>query len=256
MSLQVQRLSKRFGGLAAVDEVSFDALSGAVTAVIGPNGAGKTTVLNLVSGVFASDGGSVFLDGVEISLQPAWQRARHGLARTFQTPQLFEGMTVLETVMIGAHMQAKAGLLSVLARLPKVRKEEESLRLRAEEALDYIGISPTQWQRIALELPYGLQRKVEIARAVAMQATTFLLDEPAAGLNGSETSALSDLFLKLRADGKCVILIEHNMEMVMRISDHVVVMNFGQKIAEGGPREVQANAAVVEAYLGVEEEEC
>jgi ABC-type branched-subunit amino acid transport system ATPase component len=130
------------------------------------------------------------------------------------------------------------------------------MRLRAEEALDYIGISPTQWQRIALELPYGLQRKVEIARAVAMQATTFLLDEPAAGLNGSETSALSDLFLKLRADGKCVILIEHNMEMVMRISDHVVVMNFGRKIAEGRPYEVQANAAVVEAYLGVEEEEC
>lgn len=256
MSLQIQGLRKRFGGLAAVDDVSFDAPSGAVTAVIGPNGAGKTTVLNLVSGVFASDGGSVLLDGVEIASLPAWQRARRGLARTFQTPQLFEGMTVLETVMIGAHMQARSGLLSVLAGLPGVRKEEDALRARAEDALDYIGIAAAQRQRIALELPYGLQRRVEIARAVAMEATTFLLDEPAAGLNGSETSELSELFLRLRADGKCVILIEHDMDMVMKISDHVVVMNFGRKIAQGRPHEVQANAAVVEAYLGVEDEEC
>lgn len=252
MSLVIDNITKRFGGIAAVDGVSFLATAGRITALIGPNGAGKTSVLNLVSGVSFADSGRIELNGEDISGKPAWVRARKGLARTFQTPQLFEGMTVLETVMVGCHGRARSGLLSVLARTPTVEREEGMLRNEAERALDYAGVPSTLWCRIAAELAYGIQRRIEIARAVAMNATTFLLDEPAAGLNHSETHELSDLLLRLKSDGKCMLLIEHDMDMVMSISDHLVAMNFGRKIAEGNAREVQTHPDVLEAYLGVE----
>ncbi len=252
MSLVIDNITKRFGGIAAVDGVSFQATAGRITALIGPNGAGKTSILNLISGVAFADSGRVELNGEDISGRPAWVRARKGLARTFQTPQLFEGMTVLETVMVGCHGRARSGLFSVLARTPSVEREEEMLRKEAERALDYAGVPAMLWHRIAAELAYGIQRRIEIARAVAMSATTFLLDEPAAGLNHSETHELSDLLLRLKADGKCLLLIEHDMDMVMSISDHLVAMNFGRKIAEGDSREIQTHPDVLEAYLGVE----
>ncbi|WP_285411441.1 ABC transporter ATP-binding protein [Variovorax sp. efr-133-TYG-130] len=253
MSLRVEKLTKRFAGLTAVNELSFVAQTGKVTALIGPNGAGKTTALSMASGVFAPTSGSITFEGKELTGLPGHKIARHGVARTYQNLQMFEDMSVLEVVMTGAHGLGRSGPIAAMLRLPSVRREEKALEAAARVMLDRVKVSEHLFWRDAVSLPYGLQRRVEIARALVAQPRLLLLDEPAAGLNPTETEELAQLISDLRASGLTVLLVEHDMEMVMSLSDAVVVMNFGRLIAAGAPAEIQANEQVIEAYLGVED---
>ena len=247
--LHIDQLTVRFGGLAAVDDVSFEVAPGRVHGLIGPNGAGKTTLFNLVCGLVAPTSGAIRLDGQRIDALPSWGRAKRGLARTFQNIRMFNDMSVLETVMAGMHARLGESLPAVLLRLPSFRKAERAALENAWELIDVVGLAAAA-QRRSGDLPYGDQRRLEIARALACEPRLLLLDEPAAGMNPSETHALEELLEKLKGRGVTMLLVEHDMHFVMRLCDEITVLNFGRKIAQGAPAEVRADTAVVEAYLG------
>ncbi|MCK1394438.1 ABC transporter ATP-binding protein [Bradyrhizobium sp. 1] len=250
MILSVEALTKNFAGLVAVNALSIQVRRNSITALIGPNGAGKTTALNLITGVLRPTAGRVLLKGADITGRSPHSIASNGMTRTYQNLQMFEGMTVLETVMVGAHRVGRSTWLAALLRAPSVVAEEKDLRNRAMAALDRAGVPASYSGRVAAELPYGWQRRVEIARAIASGVDMLLLDEPAAGLNNQESETMAQLICELREGGTTVLLVEHDMNLVMGISDQVIVMNFGQLLSQGTPDQVQNDPAVVEAYLG------
>ncbi|WP_428563162.1 MAG: ABC transporter ATP-binding protein [Solidesulfovibrio sp. DCME] len=244
-------VSVHFGGLQALTEVSFDLRPGEILSLIGPNGAGKTTVFNVITGVYKISGGQVTYDGAPISgLRPHHILAR-GIARTFQNIRLFTAMTALENVMVARHCRTRAGVLGSVLRLPGQRREERAVRERAMEALRFAGLAG-QADTVAKNLPYGLQRRLEIARALGSDPKTILLDEPAAGLNPSESRELMETIARIAATGINVLLVEHDMSVVMNVSHRVVVLDHGVCICQGSPDEVRANPQVIEAYLGSE----
>jgi len=250
--LQVSGLSRAFGGLRAVDGVGFDAEQQRITAVIGPNGAGKTTLFNLISGSLVPDSGRVVFDGLEITGMKPYLVARRGIARTFQTVKLSRHMIVLENVMIGRHVRSRSGFASGMLATPWAKKEERSIREEAMKAIELLGVAEYRDKETG-SLPFGIQRSVELARAIAAEPRLLLLDEPASGLNVRETRVLAELVSRIRGKGITILVVEHDMSLVMDISDEIVVLNFGRKLAQGKPREIQANRDVIDIYLGEED---
>jgi len=253
LPLSVEGVDLRFGGIHALKNVSFSARAGEITAVIGPNGAGKTSVFNTISGFYRPAAGAVRLGDEDITRVPVSARARRGLARTFQNIALFHGLSVLENIKLGGHHHMRAGVLPALAFSRSAREEELALREEVErKVIDFLQIDHIRHATVDV-LPYGLQKRVELARALAMRPRVLLLDEPVAGMNREETEDMARFILDVQEEwGVTVLLVEHDMGMVMDISSHVVVLNFGQVIAAGTPAEVRAHPQVIEAYLGAE----
>ncbi len=250
--LEVSGVSKRFGGLQAVKAVSFRVEKGTIKAVIGPNGAGKTTLFNIVSGFLAPDAGTITFRGEPIQGSPPHRVSARGLARTFQHIKLFARMSALENVMVGRHVRSRAGFVAGMLHLPFTWREEGEVRARSLDLLDFLGIASLAGAE-ATSLSYGQQRAVELARALASEPEMLLLDEPAAGLNMRETADLAKLIQRIRERGVTVLIVEHDMSLVMSISDEVIVLSYGEKIADGDPRSVQRDADVIRVYLGEED---
>jgi branched-chain amino acid transport system ATP-binding protein len=252
--LEVDDVSIRFGGLTALDSVTFDIREGEILGLIGPNGAGKTTCFNVLTGVYQATSGQVRFDGTTLAKRKRHQITELGIARTFQNIRLFRSMTVLENVMVGADAHSKVGFWDALLRTPRHRHTEQESTARAKELLKIVGIT-ARHDELAANLSYGDQRRLEIARAMATGPKLLCLDEPAAGFNPAEKKRLMELIRKVRDQGFTVLLIEHDMRLVMGVTDRIVVLEFGRKIAEGVPAEIRDNPAVIAAYLGVEEED-
>jgi branched-chain amino acid transport system ATP-binding protein len=251
--LEVKNLVVKFGGVTALDNVDLHVNQGEIAALIGPNGAGKTTVFNIVTGYYTPAEGEILVDGKSmLGLRP-YKIARAGLARTFQNIRLFGDMTAVENVATAADALNKSGLVGSLFGVPRSRRDEKASMEKAHELLKFIGLDHRALQ-MARNLPYGDQRRLEIARALALNPKVLLLDEPAAGFNPQEKVELGELIRKIRDRGFAVLLIEHDMSLVMKISDRISVLDFGQKIAEGKPEEIQNNQRVIDAYLGVAED--
>ncbi|MBU1233115.1 MAG: ABC transporter ATP-binding protein [Proteobacteria bacterium] len=249
--LELKQLHKRFGGLHAVNDVSFQVEPGQIKAVIGPNGAGKTTLFNMISGTFPATSGNVLFQGRELQGKKPFQVASLGMARTYQNIKMFSGMTALENVMVGRHVQSQAGFLASMFRMPWTWKEERDIRDKSMELLTLLEIEEHA-HTDAASLAFGQQRAVELARALALEPSLLLLDEPAAGLNIYETAEVGRLITKIRDLGITVLLVEHDMSLVMDISDEIVVLCFGEKIAEDVPTAIQQDPEVIKIYLGEE----
>jgi branched-chain amino acid transport system ATP-binding protein len=249
--LQAQNLHKSFGGVKAVSDISFAVPDGSIFAIIGPNGAGKSTLLNLISGVYHADSGSLSFKGTDLSAMPAHRRVRLGIARTFQKIRLFKQLSVLDNVIAGFHVHHRIPAWQYVVHGGVFADDQRRCREQAVQLLDFVGMS-SRLHVLAGSLSYGEQRMLELARALATKPQLLLVDEPAAGLNAAEVDGLLDRIRSLRRDGMTVILVEHNMDLVMNVADRIMVMDYGRRLFEGGPAEVQKNPAVIAAYLGGE----
>jgi branched-chain amino acid transport system ATP-binding protein len=250
--LETKAVTKVFGGLTAVDKVDLSVEGGKITSVIGPNGAGKTTLFNLIAGVYLPTSGEILFEGKALGKAPAYKRAALGIARTFQNVLLFDNMTALENLMTGQHTRTRYGFFEAALRLPKAHREEEMISLKAKQYLNLVGLGMYA-DRNPLSLPLGQQKLLTIARALATEPKLLLLDEPGAGLNALEKQSLSELIRRIRDMGITIVLVEHDMDLVMGIAEWVVVLDSGQKIAEGTASQIQKNKKVIAAYLGDEE---
>ena len=254
MVLEIKKISKNFGGIQALTDVSFSIEQGEVLGLIGPNGAGKTTMFNMITAMFPPSSGEIVFMGQSLAGLKPHEITKQGICRTFQNIRLFSELTVRENVMVGNHCRLTTGVLQSVFRTKYQKQEEENVLKSSDEILEIVGLSEYS-QTIAKNLSYGQQRRLEIARALASRPKLLLLDEPAAGMNEKETNDLFDLIKKIQALNITILLIEHDMPLVMRICSRIVVLNFGKKIAEGTPSSIQNNKEVIEAYLGVEEED-
>ena len=248
-ALRVERLSKEFGGVRAIDELSWQLHSGTIHSIIGPNGAGKTTLLNLLTGVYVPSAGRIIFDERDLTGAPPHEFAAAGIGRTFQNLQIFFNMTALENVMTGRHLRERCGLLAALLHAPRLTRAEGECRARALQLLRFLGLEAYAHTGAAA-MPYGALKRLEIARALAGEPKLLLLDEPAAGLNPTEAQEIDALIKRLAAGGTTVVLVEHNMRLVMGVSDHILVLDYGRRLSEGTAEQIRVDPRVIEAYLG------